>query len=76
MNYRERIISNPDIMLGKPTVKGTRITVELLLKKLSSGSTMDDIIISYPHITKDDILAAIDYAAEVVGNEEMIEVTK
>jgi len=76
MNYRERIISNPDIMLGKPTVKGTRITVELLLKKLSSGSTIEDIIISYPHIKKEDILAAIDYAAEVVGNEEMIEVTK
>jgi uncharacterized protein (DUF433 family) len=63
-------------MLGKPTVKGTRITVELLLKKLSSGSTIEDIIISYPHIKKEDILAAIDYAAEVVGNEEMIEVTK
>ena len=76
MNYRERIISNPDIMLGKPTEKGTRITVELLLKKLSSGSTIEDIIISYPHIKKEDILAAIDYAAEVVGNEEMIEVTK
>jgi uncharacterized protein (DUF433 family) len=75
MNYRERIISNPDIMLGKPTVKGTRITVELLLSKLAEGLTPDEVLKCYPHLKKEDILAAIDYAARVIADEEMIEVS-
>lgn len=73
MSYLNRIESNPDIILGKPVIKGTRITVELILKKLASGNSMEDILKSYDHLTLDDILAAIDYAAFVISEEEMIE---
>lgn len=73
MNYRERIVSDHKIMLGKPVIKGTRITVELILNKLSAGESVNDIIASYPHITKEDVMAAIDYAAAVISNEEMID---
>ena len=74
MNYKTRIIADPNIMLGKPIIKGTRITVELLLKKLSEGFTIEDIVSQYPHITKEDVLAAIEYASEVIANEEIIKV--
>lgn len=73
MNYKERIISDYKVMLGKPVIKGTRITVELILNKLSAGESVNDIIASYPHITKEDVMAAIDYAAAVISNEEMID---
>jgi len=72
MNYKERIISDHKIMLGKPVIKGTRITVELILNKLSAGESISDILSAYPHITKEDVMAAIDYAAAVISNEEMV----
>lgn len=72
MYTNERITCNPDIMLGKPVIKGTRITLELLLKKLSEGMSMEEIIAAYPQIKKEDILAAISYSAEVISREEMI----
>jgi uncharacterized protein (DUF433 family) len=72
MDYKERIVSDHKIMLGKPVIKGTRITVELILNKLSAGESITDILSAYPHITKDDVLAAINYAAAVISNEEMI----
>ncbi|MGP8217760.1 MAG: DUF433 domain-containing protein [Bacteroidia bacterium] len=72
MNYRERIVSDHKIMLGKPIIKGTRITVELILNKLSAGESVKDILTSYPHLKKEDVMAAIDYAAAVISNEEMI----
>ena len=73
MDSNKRIVSDYKIMLGKPVIKGTRITVEQILKKLSSGVIVEDILKSYPHITKNDIMAAIDYAASVISNEEMID---
>jgi uncharacterized protein (DUF433 family) len=73
MNYKERIVSDHKVMLGKPVIKGTRITVELILNKLSAGESVSDIITSYPHITKEDVMAAIEYAAAVISNEEMID---
>jgi uncharacterized protein (DUF433 family) len=72
MYTNERIAFNPDIMLGKPVIKGTRITVEHLLKKLSEGMSMDEIITTYPPLKREDILAAISYSAEVISREEMI----
>ncbi len=50
-------------MLGKPIIKGTRITIELLLRKLAEGYTMDELLTDYPHLTKEDILAAMEYAS-------------
>jgi uncharacterized protein (DUF433 family) len=70
--YRERIVVDPDIMLGKPVIKGTRITVELILKKLAEGASSEDLLAAYPHLTKDDILAALSYSADVISQEELI----
>ncbi|MBC3788017.1 DUF433 domain-containing protein [Spirosoma utsteinense] len=72
MNYRERIISDHHVMLGKPVVKGTRLTVELLLRKLSEGATIDDLLTMYPNLQEADVLAALYYASNVLANEEVI----
>jgi uncharacterized protein (DUF433 family) len=60
------ITSDPKIMMGKPTVAGTRITVELILEKLAAGETMDQILSEHPRLTADGIRAAIAFAAEVL----------
>ena len=72
MYTNERITCHPDVMLGKPVIKGTRITVELILKKLSEGMSIPELITAYPQLKQDDILAAISYSAEVISREEMI----
>ncbi|OFY67354.1 MAG: antitoxin [Bacteroidetes bacterium RIFCSPLOWO2_02_FULL_36_8] len=63
-------------MLGKPVIKGTRITVELILRKLSEGAKISDILIMYNHIKEEDVLAALTYASDVVSKEEMLSITK
>lgn len=72
INYKDRITVDPEIMLGKPIIKGTRITVELILKKLSEGMTVEELLMAYPHLTKEDILAAISYSADVISQEELL----
>lgn len=72
MTYTDRIVSDQKIMLGKPVIKGTRITVELILKKLSEGMTIDELLEAYPHLTKEDILAVLSYSADVISREEII----
>ncbi|MDN3514299.1 MAG: DUF433 domain-containing protein [Candidatus Brocadia sp.] len=72
MEYTKRIVSDPDIMLGKPTIKGTRITVELILRKMSEGMTIEELLEAYLHLTKEDILAAVSYSADVIAKEELI----
>jgi len=67
----KRIVANPKIMGGKLIVKGTRVTVEQLLKLLAQGLTSDEIIKDYPHLTKEDISAVLLYAAKVAGEEEV-----
>ena len=71
-SYRERITVDPDVMLGKPVIKGTRITIELILKKLSEGMSIEELREAYPHLTKEDILAALSYSADVISQEELI----
>ena len=71
----ERIVVNPKIMGGKPTVKGTRITVEQVLKMLAQGLTTKEILKDYPHLSKDDVAAVLLYAAKVAGEEEIYPVT-
>ena len=63
------IVADPRIMLGKPTVAGTRITVELILEKLAAGETVDQILAAHPRLTDESIRAAIGFAAEVLGAE-------
>jgi len=72
MNEHEFIEVNPDIMLGKPVIKGTRIPAALVLRKFADGATMDDLLDGYPGLTKDKIMGAISYAAEVLGSERVV----
>lgn len=65
----ERIEVNPKIMLGKPVIKGTRITVEHILKLLKQGIAVKEILKDYPHLKKRDIEAAVDYATESLSKE-------
>jgi uncharacterized protein (DUF433 family) len=62
------IKSDPSIMMGKPVVAGTRITVELILERLAAGETIEQLLDSYPRLTKDAVLAALAYAAKAVRN--------
>lgn len=73
MSYIERIECNHNIVLGKPVIKGTRIPVEIILKKLSEGQTIEDLLEAYIHIEKEDILACLEYSAEVISSEQLIE---
>ena len=68
MDWRDHIVSNPEVLVGKPVVKGTRISVELILGWLADGWTFEQILESYPHITRDDIQAALAYAADREGH--------
>jgi uncharacterized protein (DUF433 family) len=72
MDYKSRIVSDYKILLGKPVIKGTRISVELILKKLSQGASMEDLLQAYPHITQEDVFAVLTYASDVIANEEVI----
>ena len=67
-----RIEINPEVMMGKPVIRGTRITVELILRKLSEGCSEEELLDAYPRLTRDDIRAAIGYAADTVAHEEII----
>ena len=66
MNWQQRIVCDPNILLGKPIVKGTRVSVELILGWLSADWSFEQVLASYPNITRHDILAALAYAQELV----------
>lgn len=72
MDYKDYIESNADVMLGKPVVKGTRITVALILKKLSEGATLQELVEAYPNLTPASISAVLAYASDIVSNETII----
>lgn len=76
VEWNERITVDPDILVGKPIIKGTRISVELILDRLADGWSMDDILASYPHISREDVLAAITFAAELFKEETFIAIGK
>ena len=67
-----RIEMNPNVMMGKPVIRGTRIPVELILRKLGEGGSEADLLEAYPRLTKADIQAAIGYAADTVAHEETV----
>ena len=69
-----RIEANPEIMFGKPVIKGTRLTVEIILEKLAYGETEDEILKEYPFLKKEDINATLLYAAETVSLEEVVQI--
>ena len=64
--YRGFILSDPAIMMGKPVVSGTRITVELILEKLAAGETVEQILEAHPRLTRESIQAALSFAADAL----------
>jgi len=67
----KRIVINPEIMLGKPVIKGTRLTVEIIIEKLAYGETIEELKRDYPFLVEDDIKAALLYAAKRLAQEEV-----
>lgn len=68
----DRIVSNPDVLGGKPCVRGTRISVEFLLELMASGATQADIVREYPHLAPEDVEQALRYAAHFLSQEVLI----
>ena len=64
-----RIVTNPDVMMGKPVVEGTRITVELILEKLSFGESVEQIIDAHPTLSREGVIAALKYAVDVLRSD-------
>jgi len=71
---QDRIVVDPKVMLGKPVVLGTRIPVELILRKMSEGASIPDLLEAYPRLTAEDVLAAIAYAADTLAVETTLAV--
>lgn len=71
MDANDLIEVNPKKMMGKPVIKGTRITVELILEKLSHGETVEDLLEAYPHLNKEKILAALSFADEALKGDKV-----
>jgi uncharacterized protein (DUF433 family) len=71
----ERIEIHPAVMMGKPVIRGTRITVELILRRLAEGETESELLEDYPHLTPEDIRAAIAYGAASVAHEQVVLLT-
>lgn len=67
-----RVERNPAIMFGKPVIKGTRITVEHILRKLAAGQSFDEILTAHPHLTIEDLYAAAGFAADYLAQEEIV----
>ncbi len=71
----ERIAVNPKIMGGKPVVKGTRVTVEQILRLMAQGLSVEEILKDYPHLCREDISAVLLYAAKLADEEEAYPIT-
>jgi uncharacterized protein (DUF433 family) len=74
MDWRSRIVADTDVLVGKPVIKGTRISVELVMDLLAAGYSSDQIRQQYDHLTSDDIHACLAYAREVISSERMFAV--
>ncbi len=70
----KRITSDPKVMVGKPVIRGTRITVEHVLSELAGGVTVDELLVDFPYIEREDIYAALAFAGEVMEDVRLYEV--
>jgi uncharacterized protein (DUF433 family) len=68
----DRVEIDPGVMQGKPVIRGTRIPVELLLRKLAEGATAGDLLDAYPRLVADDVRAALTYAADAIAHETVL----
>ena len=73
MGAAKRIEIRPDVMLGKPVIRGTRVPVELILRRISEGASEDDLLESYPNLTREDIRAAVAFAADEIAHIENLD---
>jgi uncharacterized protein (DUF433 family) len=71
MDWRRRIVVNPKVLVGKPVIKGTRISVELVIDLLGRGRTVEQNIQRYPHVTTEDFQACLAYASEELRSEKV-----
>ncbi len=69
---RGRIVADPRVMMGKPVIRETRIRVYFILELLSNGWSIDNILREYPHLSREDVLAALRYAARVLREEVVV----
>jgi uncharacterized protein (DUF433 family) len=76
MDWKEHITVNPDILVGKPIIKGTRISVELLLDRFADGWSYDEILAAYPHISREQVQAAVAFAAELFKEDRFVAIGK
>jgi uncharacterized protein (DUF433 family) len=67
-----RIVVNPKVMVGKPVIKGTRIPVDAIIKRLAGGMSLREILEEYPNLKEEDVKAALEYAARVLAGEEVV----
>jgi uncharacterized protein (DUF433 family) len=75
MNWQDRITVDPSVLVGKPIIRGTRIAVEFIVELLAEGWTHEQIIGNYPHLTDDDIQAALHCASEMMKREKVYPLT-
>lgn len=68
-DYRQYITSNPNILFGKPAIKNTRISVELILDELAGGTSIEELLEEYPHLTHEAVYAALAFAADTLRRE-------
>jgi uncharacterized protein (DUF433 family) len=71
-NWRERIVIDAGIHHGVPCIRGTRVPVSVLVGSLADGDSVNDLLLAYPHLTEEDIHAALKFAAEAVNNTDFI----
>jgi uncharacterized protein (DUF433 family) len=71
MNWRERIVIDPNILVGKPVVRGTRLAVEFIIDLLAQGWAEEEILRNYPGLTREDLQACLSYAGEVLRAEKV-----
>ena len=76
MDWRTRIVAHPDVLVGKPVIKGTRISVELVMDLLAAGYTTRQVLDQYDHLTVEDVQACLAYAREVIRSERVYAVKK
>ncbi|MBL7793112.1 MAG: DUF433 domain-containing protein [Saprospiraceae bacterium] len=72
IDYEKKIAINPKIMLGKPVIVGTRITVELILEELSAGKSVEDLLGAHPRLDREGIYAALAFAADALKGEKVL----
>jgi len=71
VEWQDRIVIDPNVLTGKPVIKGSRLAVEFIIELLAHGWTEQDIITNYPGITRDDILACLAYASDLLHEEKV-----